>query len=134
MNEKEAASEALRSGRTQFVYPGSGEDDLPGLDNPAIMDRALDILELQSVRAAMKLMENVAAWSRTPNAGKLRMMAIQYAIFGEPSVDEIAFRTGRQRRRVFSGTSRSAVPLPAAVELAPRRAIVKYICLESSKT
>jgi hypothetical protein len=36
------------------------------------------LLELQSVRAAMKLMENVAAWSRTPAADKLRRLAVQH--------------------------------------------------------
>lgn len=50
-----------------------------------VMRQMLDILELQSARAAMKLMENVAAWSRTPTAGKLRMLAVQYVLFGKPT-------------------------------------------------
>ena len=38
------------------------------------MARTLDILELESVGVAMKLAENMMAWSRTSKAGKLRMM------------------------------------------------------------
>jgi hypothetical protein len=101
MNEREAYREAIRYGGTPFVYPGGAPDKFPGDSDPTVMGQTLDILELESARLAMKLMENVAAWSRTPAAGKLRMLVVQYVIFGEPSVDEIAHRMNVSRRRVF---------------------------------
>jgi hypothetical protein len=73
----------------------------PGRDNPGFNGHALDILELQSVRAAMQFARNMMAWSRTPKAGKLRMLVVRYVIFGEPTVDEIAFRMNVTPRRVF---------------------------------
>jgi len=102
MNEHQSNFEAWRYGGTGFVYPGDGEPaKYPGVDNPEITGQALDILELESARAAMRLAENMMAWSRTPAAGKLRMMVVQYIIFAEPSVDEIAYRMKVSRRRVF---------------------------------
>ena len=101
MNQNEADLEAWRYGGDEFVYPGDVPDNTPGRDNPEFMGSALDLLELQSVRAAMALMQNVAAWSRTPKAGRLRMMVVQYILFGEPDVDTIAFRMKVSRRRVF---------------------------------
>ena len=101
MNEREADFEASRYGGTGFVYPGDAPDKYPGDSDSAIMGQTLDILELESARAAMRLAENMMAWSRTPAAGKLRMLVVQYVIFGEPSVDEIAHRMEVGRRRVF---------------------------------
>ena len=43
----------------------------------------------------------MAAWSRTPAAGHLRMLVVQYIIFGEPDVDTIARRMKVGRRRIF---------------------------------
>ena len=102
MNEHQSNFEAWRYGGTGFVYPGDGElAKYPGVDNPTVMGQTLDILELESARLAMKLMQNMAAWSRTPAAGKLRMLVVQYVIFGEPSVNEIRYRMKVSRSRVF---------------------------------
>jgi hypothetical protein len=101
MNKHEADLEAWKYGGVEFVHPGDGPDNTPGRDNPEFNARVVDLMELQSVRAAMKLCQNVMAWSRTPRAGLLRIMAIEYILFGEPSVDEIAFRMDVKRRRVF---------------------------------
>ena len=101
MNERQADFEASRYGGIGFIYPGDAPETFPGDSDPVIQGQTLDILELESARAAMKLAENMMAWSRTPAAGKLRMMVVQYVIFGEPSVDEIAHRMKVSRRRVF---------------------------------
>ena len=101
MNEHQSNFEAWRYGGTSFVYPGDAPAKFPGDSDPAIQAQALDILELESARLAMKLAENMMAWSRTPAAGKLRMLVVRYVIFGEPSVDEIAYRMKVSRRRVF---------------------------------
>jgi hypothetical protein len=101
MNQREADFEAKKCGTVPFKYPGDDGDTTPGRDNPEFNTSVVDLMELQSVRAAMRLAENVMAWSRTPAAGKLRMMAIQYILFGEPSVEEIMYRTGKGRSRVF---------------------------------
>jgi hypothetical protein len=109
-----------------------------GRNHPEFNGRVLEILELQSVRAAMKLAENVMAWSRTAKAGEIRMLAIQYILFGEPSVDQIAFRMGVKRRRVFYVIREVRcviasrcwnLSVAGRCENAPRRAIVKYAYL-----
>jgi hypothetical protein len=102
MNKRKAAFEAWRYGVTDFVYPfAMPPAPSPGRDDPELMGRTLDLLELQSVRAAMRLCENMITWSRTVKAGKLRMLAVQYVIFGEPDVDTIARRMKVSPRRVF---------------------------------
>jgi hypothetical protein len=102
MNERQAYLEAILYGGTPFVYPGEGKKEtIPRADDPDFMGQTLDILELESARAAMKLAENMMAWSRTPAAGKLRMLVVQYVIFGEPSVDEIRYPMKVSRSRVF---------------------------------
>jgi hypothetical protein len=103
MNEKEAFLESARYGKTPFLYPNDGQHPVgrPGEEDPRFMERIVDLFELQSVRSAMQLMHNVMAWSRTPAAGKLRMLAVRYVIFGEPTIDEIARRMKVSRRRVF---------------------------------
>ncbi len=102
MNEQESFYEETHGPKVGFVYPVDGPPDtFPGVDNPEIMGQTLDILELESARLAMKLMENMAAWSRTPAAAKLRMLVVQHVVFGEPSVDDIAFRMKVSPRRVF---------------------------------
>jgi hypothetical protein len=100
MKQREANFEAKKYGTVPFKYPGDG-DNTPGRDNPEFNATVVDLMELQAVRHAMKLAENVMTWSRTPAAGRLRMLAIQYILFGSPSVEEIMLRTGRKRSRVF---------------------------------
>jgi hypothetical protein len=75
-------------------------EDLASL-RQEIADRFVDQYELGIAKDAMKLMEHMAAWSRTPAAGQLRMLVVQYVIFGEPNVDSIAWRMNVTRRRVF---------------------------------
>jgi hypothetical protein len=60
-----------------------------------------DSLELACYRDALTLAYNVQAWSRTAKAGRLRLLAVQHVICGEPDVDTIAMRMGVSRRRVF---------------------------------
>jgi hypothetical protein len=71
MTEKEAFLESVRYGKTPFPYPNDGQQPVgrPGEEDPQFMERIVDLFELQSVRSAMKLMENMMAWSRTRAAG-----------------------------------------------------------------
>ena len=102
MNEHQSNFEAWRYGGTGFVYPGDGEPaKYPGVDNPEIMGADARYPRAGKRQACDEAPENMAAWSRTPAAGKLRMMVVQYIIFGEPCVDEIAYRMKVSRRRVF---------------------------------
>jgi hypothetical protein len=103
MTKAEAFLESIRYGKTPFLYPEDGDQSAgrPREDDPQFMEQIVDLFELQSVRSAIKLMHNVMAWSRTPAAGKLRMLAVQYVIFGEPGIDTIAKRMRVSRRRVF---------------------------------
>jgi hypothetical protein len=103
MNQRQARLEELRYGTNPFVYPGDGQhaNTGPRRDDPDFMDRTIHLLEWQSVSSAIKLMKNMAAWSRTRAAGKLRMLVVQYVIFGEPDVNTIAKRMRVSRRRVF---------------------------------
>lgn len=103
VTEEEAFFESVRYGVTPFLYPNGGQQPVgrPREDDPQFMGRIVDLFELQSVRSAIKLMQNVVAWSRTPAGGKLRMLAVQYVIFGEPGIDTIKKRMRVSRRPVF---------------------------------
>ena len=103
MNEQEANFENARYGSKGFDY-----DAVDGVEPKSDISpdvrlsiAAIELYELQMVRSAMKLTEYLASWSRTPGAGRLRMMAAQNLIFGEPGVDEIAFRMKVSKRRVW---------------------------------
>jgi hypothetical protein len=82
------------------ISPEELAEDLASV-RQAIGDRFVDQYVLDIARDAMKLMEHMAAWSRTPAAGQLRMLCAQYVTFGEPNVDSIAWRMKVSRRRVF---------------------------------
>ena len=71
------------------ISPEELAEDLESL-RQTIGDRFVDQYELGIAKDAMKLMEHMAAWSRTPAAGQLRMLVVRYVIFGEPNVDSIA--------------------------------------------
>jgi hypothetical protein len=100
MNKREADYEAWRFGDTGFKYPG--DLSYTELERDARLSKAIvDAYELESARAAMQFARNMMAWSRTAKAGRLRMMAAENLTFGEPSVEEIAFRMDVSKRRVW---------------------------------
>ena len=100
MNEQEADFEAWKYGGNEFVYPGDvAESELER--DVRLSEAVIDAYELESARSAMQFARNMMAWSRTPKAGRLRMMAAENLIFGEPGVDEIAFRMKVSKRRVW---------------------------------
>jgi hypothetical protein len=129
MTEEEAFFESVRYGETPFLYPNGGQQPVgrPREDDPQFMGRIVDLFELQSVRSAIKLMQNVVAWSRTPAAGKLRMLAVQYVIFGEPGIDTIKKRMRVSRRPVFQAIRRcGAIASPSLNETSLLSNCVKY--------
>ena len=65
------------------------------------MSERIDADELAIYRAALKLGDNMLAWSRTAKAGRLRFLCAMCIVLGEPDVDTIARRMSVSRRRVF---------------------------------
>ena len=65
------------------------------------MTERIDAAELEIYRSALKLADNMLAWSRTAKAGRLRFLCAMCIVLGEPDVDTIARRMGVSRRRVF---------------------------------
>ena len=64
------------------------------------MTERIDVDELETYRLALKLADNMLAWSRTAKAGRLRFLCAMCIVLGEPDVDTIAKRMKVTHRRV----------------------------------